>query len=263
VNILGTVPRGVEAKRSQTQSSTGAPALTEVIRENKRLSSLLALRSQIVATGTHEARGALVAIRGYAKLLLERDGGVLSPTQEQHLQIILDNAQRLTGMLASLSSLANADDLELEDCDFREVWQEALNAAEPRMSAKSIQLQYNPPLKPLLIQADRDKLGLAFHKILTQTVQRTPVQGVIVTAAAAVEDQLRVSISSPQNTLQMGADLGGRKQGTESTLAEEIIRQHGGWFSSSEGGATSFSLPLKVPSEHPQFEDSSSSEELQ
>lgn len=216
-------------------------------RENRRLRTLLKLRSHIISTSAHEARGALVAINGYGRLLLEGEPGPVTPAQREYLETILENGHKMTSVLGALAKLAWEEDLILEESDLLEIWRRAVRALYPRISRRSIRFRALLPERSVPIAADRRKLGFAVHKLLGGLIHTAAEGGEILATISAPEDQVAVSIST--NHIQGRAgDCRPSFLAHRLSIAEETVRSHGGWFSSQsisgEGLIVTFTLPL-------------------
>jgi signal transduction histidine kinase len=58
-----------------------------------------------VADLVHDIRTPLVAVRGYAKMLLEERDGPLNPTQREYVAIVVENANRVVRLINDLEQL--------------------------------------------------------------------------------------------------------------------------------------------------------------
>jgi signal transduction histidine kinase len=234
----------IEKFRSREEESSDHLTRDHLLRERQQARDLLRLRSHLISSGIHESRGALVAVRGYSKLLLEGDAGSLNSTQQEYLGIIAASAQRLATVLANLGRLAANEDLVLEKCDFVDLWRAALGSMEPQISAKSVRLHAGIPARRLWITADPARLGEALLNILGGFLGLVPDSGELVAVVSASQEHLKVSVSDPRIGSPGSPSAGVPGQ----SAAEEIVRLHGGSFStnlgSGEGLTVSFTLPL-------------------
>ncbi len=128
---------------------------------------------------------------------------------------------------------------------------------------KEITLEFNLPPKLPVIQADRDKIGLALHNLIGNAIKYTPRGGRVVVTVDVKDGRLLVDIADTGIGIasdELGrifekfyrakdpkvADVTG--SGLGLALAREVVRLHGGDIevnSQPEKGST-FSVTLTV-----------------
>ena len=222
---------------------SAAEALGDPLRRQyDQVTRLLKLRSHLIATGIHESRGALVALRGYSKLLLEGEAGAVNPSQVEYLRIIAENTNKLTLLLANLGRWAACEDLTLEPCDFVSLWRQTVRRLDWAIVAKAIRLETNLPNREARVVADAQKLAHALHLFLGDVIRLLPEGGEIVAMVSVSEEYVRVSISEPRGTISA------LSQPASQAAVEEMVRVHGGSFSARGGSdeclAITFTLPI-------------------
>ncbi|MGQ9601423.1 MAG: CHASE4 domain-containing protein [Candidatus Bipolaricaulia bacterium] len=154
----------------------GRPATLSVNREITERKRLEQLKAEFLATVSHEVRTPLTSIKGYADLLLAGETGPLNPTQEEFLQIISRNADRLTELISDLLEIERLESgerkIELRDLALDEILRDvaatfAVNAREKGL-ALEVELE-----EGLQVKGDADYLARAFANLLSNAIKYT------------------------------------------------------------------------------------------
>ena len=202
------------------------------------------MRSQQFSDTVHELRSPLVAVAGYARLLLKESAGEINSTQREYLTVILENARKMTEVLKHASNSLAVLDLELRVFDVRELWQETVELIHTQTTCLE-RLDVHFPPGPCLVFADREKLALVFHRLLSDVVRFSGAGGLI---------DLELSQRGRQVTARItGAGTEGRPMQL-SQAAVDSICSHGGKVSAEgspgRGWCVSVALPLIGPVTH-------------
>jgi signal transduction histidine kinase len=86
----------------------------------------------LIADSIHTIRTPLVAVQGYTRMILEQRVGPLNATQQEYLQIVLENAHRMIQALNELSSQLLAAEMARPATEAEE---DAARAGVPPLSA--------------------------------------------------------------------------------------------------------------------------------
>lgn len=157
-----------------------------VFHDVTRLKRLEKMREDFVANVTHEIKTPLTAIIGFIDTL--QDGALEQPdTARKFLQIISENAHRLSRLVDDLITLSNIElgemKLHIEGVAVTEIIGKALPVFEAKTAAKSLILDTHIPEDLPLIYADRDKVIQIVVNILDNAVKFTPDGGKITVSA--------------------------------------------------------------------------------
>ena len=102
------------------------------------------IKSDLVATVSHELKTPLTSVRLVLHLLLEETVGPLTPKQTELLVDARDNAERLLNTIEHLLALARLEEgresLQLQAESPQALLQAAADAARPRAEAKHVEL---------------------------------------------------------------------------------------------------------------------------
>ncbi len=151
----------------------GYQGMMRDITAQKRLEQL---KAEFLATVSHELRTPLTSIKGYADLLLAGETGPLNPAQEEFLQVISRNADRLTKLVNDLLDIERLESgerkIELRDLALDEILRDvaatfAVNAREKGL-ALEVELE-----EGLQVKGDADYLARAFANLLSNAIKYT------------------------------------------------------------------------------------------
>jgi PAS domain S-box-containing protein len=143
---------------------------------NEKLRELGVLKDDFVALVSHELRTPLTSILGYLDLLLENHSSSLSAEGKGFLDIVERNSLRLERLVNDLLFMAHLGsgrlDLSLEDTDLTALAREAVDAATPRATARSITFDCVFENVPL-IKGDPGRLGQLLDNLISNAVKFT------------------------------------------------------------------------------------------
>jgi signal transduction histidine kinase len=146
---------------------------------------------------SHELRGPLTSIYGFAETLLRED--VLFGEEERRtfLGYIASESERLTAIVDALLNVARLDtgdlQVELASTDVRSVVSEVVGGVhEPTANGHRFVLDL--PESPLAAHADRDKLRQILSALIDNAVKFSPYGGQVTVAARRTEDAVEVTV---------------------------------------------------------------------
>jgi signal transduction histidine kinase len=237
-----------------------------VLNDVTRFRLLDQIKSDLVATVSHELKTPLTSIRLVVHLLLEETVGSLTPKQTELLIDARDNAERLLNTIEHLLALARLEEgrelLQVQPESPQTLLEVAADTARPRAEAKHIELKVEDASQLPQIDADSARLGHALNNLLDNALTYTD-QGGSITLSARADDQQTVRLSIvdsgvgiPANYLPHVFDKffrvpdqsRGHGTGLGLAIVREIVQAHGGQVSceSEVGKGTTFHLSLPV-----------------
>ena len=155
------------------------------------------MKSEFVATVSHELRGPLTSIYGFAETLLRED--VLFGEEERRtfLRYIASESERLTTIVDALLNVARLDTgdlhVELAPTDVGSVVSEVVGGVQdPTANGHSFVLDL--PDSPLAAHADRDKLRQILSALLDNAVKFSPYGGTVTVAARRRNEAVEVTV---------------------------------------------------------------------
>ncbi|MCF6157467.1 MAG: ammonium transporter [wastewater metagenome] len=242
---------------------------TEELRKaNIALEKANKLKSEFLATMSHEFRTPLNAIIGFAEILKDEVVGTLNAEQREYLGDIHGSGQHLLNMINGILDLSKIEagkmELHYETFHIEEVINEILETVSPFSHKKNIDtrssIQKNiPPLT-----ADKIKIKQILSNLLSNAVKFTPDNGKITIAVNLLNQYIQCDVSDTgvgiksedmdnlfQPFRQLDASYSRHYEGTGLglVLTKRLVELHGGriWVKSEYGkGSTfSFTLPLR------------------
>ena len=240
-----------------------------VLNDVTRFRLLDRLKSDWVATVSHELKTPLTSVRLAVHVLLEEVVGPLESKQTELLVEARDSTERLLRLIEYLLALAKLEDgrerLELRRTDAASLLRAAADAAASRAEDKRIEISLHdePALPP--VEADPDRLGRALNNLLDNALTYTEAGGKIILSATATPDGrvcLGVSdtgIGIPAEHLPHVFDRFFRVPGREErpgtglglAIVREIVTAHQGEIAcaSEPGHGTAFRITLPAAKE--------------
>ena len=155
------------------------------------------LKSGFVSTVSHELRAPLTSIYGFAETLLREDVAFGDEERRTFLGYIATEAQRLTGIVDALLSVARLEsgDLQVQfaPTDLREVVSDVVENAE-RELANGRRFVLEIPEEPLDASADRDKVRQVLANLIDNAIKFSPQGGTVTVAARRTHDAVQVRV---------------------------------------------------------------------
>ena len=184
------ITREISMANSRVFYATVAPVSAEgrqvgricLLRDITHFKELDQLKSDFVATVSHDLRSPLTLMRGYATML--QMVGDLNDQQKGYTKKILggvDNMSRLVNNLLDLGRIEAGIGLQIERVPVTQVIDEVINALQLQASQKDIQLamEGSPDASALWIEADRALLQQALTNLVENAVKYTNASGQI------------------------------------------------------------------------------------
>jgi PAS domain S-box-containing protein len=156
------------------------------------------LKSGFVSTVSHELRAPLTSIYGFAETLLRQDIDFGDAERHTFLTYIATEAQRLTGIVDALLSVARleAGDLQVQlaPTDLRDVVTDVVSNAQ-REVVNGRRFVIDVPEEPLDADADREKVRQILANLVDNAVKFSPQGGTVTVAARRTSDAVQVRVA--------------------------------------------------------------------
>ena len=160
--------------------------------EHVELEKLERVRKDFVINVSHELRTPLASIQGYAETLL--DGAIDDPAHNvRFVQIIRQNAERLTRLTADLLSLSRIE-LKSERFQFASYYvnsliENARDAMLPLAEKKSVHLVLDPAPPETEIFCDSEAMHQILSNLVDNALKYTPENGTVTIAARVLPNR--------------------------------------------------------------------------
>jgi NtrC-family two-component system sensor histidine kinase KinB len=170
-----------------------------VLQDVSRLRLLDQVKSNLVATASHELKTPLTSVRLAVHLLLEEAVGPLTPKQMELLLDARENSERLLAMVNNLLDLARFEkgsrQLEVKHESPQSLLQTAAEAVRPRAEDKGIEIVLDVPRTLPSVAVDASRLGHALRNLLDNALTYTERGGRITLAASADTEAVTLSVA--------------------------------------------------------------------
>jgi len=227
---------------SVVQRKRAEEALTEADRR----------KDQFLAVLAHELRNPLAPVRTAAEYLKSRE--LPDADTRRSVKMVERQVTHMARLLDDLLDVSRVSrgvlDLRLDDVDFAEVAQSAIDACADELAGRGHALTVELPRKPVPLRADRDRLIQVFGNLLSNAAKYTPAGGRIEFRATREGDLLVVTIADngvgiPREKLTdifdlfVQVDRSLERQsglGIGLTLARDLVGLHGGRLEARSDG---------------------------
>ena len=263
-----TVDRGDRTLAVTASRLPEEAGIVWTMRDVSERARLERLKSEFVATASHELRSPLTSIKGFVELLAA--GPDLAPRQREFLDIVLVSTNRLVDLVNDLLDVARVEAGRLEihrrPTDLHEVVHEITTLLGPRVDDKRQHLVIELPDDLPRALADPARLRQILTNLLTNAHLYTGEGGTIsVTGRSDGLGAVRVDVADTgrgmtdeeletvfDRFVRVGGDAD-RTQGSGLGLAivKSLVDLHGGHVhvTSTPGVGTTFSVSLPVAAE--------------
>jgi two-component system, NtrC family, sensor histidine kinase KinB len=238
-----------------------------VAQEVTRFRRIDELKSDLVATVSHEFKTPLTSLRMATHLLLEPGMGELSDAQREIITTARDDTERLRAMVEDLLDVvrieAEAGALHRVPVDPFSLLCEVADAHRTVARDKGVALEVAPLATPGLVSVDPERVAIAVANLVANAVRHTPSGGRIKLSASRDEAALRLAVTdsgegidaaSLPRIFERAVSLGEprpddpARHGLGLSIAREIAVQHGGEIlaESEPGRGSVFTLVLPL-----------------
>lgn len=226
------------------------------------------MKNDFISSVSHELRTPLTAIKGWAETM-QLGGSTDSRTMEKGLKIIVNESERLSGIVEELLDFSRIQNnrmvLKMDKIDILAEIDEAIYMLRERALSENKHLIYEEPeiLPPVL--GDKNRLRQVFINIIDNALKYTPESGIINIEVSQVEQNIVIKISDngcgiPARHLSKvkekfyKANQTQRGSGIGLAVADEIVNLHSGTLdiASTEGVGTIVSISIPIMTEEPE-----------
>lgn len=156
-------------------------------------------KSKFVSVVSHELRLPMTSIKGYTDLLRTGMVGPVNEQQQQFLNVIRNNVERMSVLVSDLSDTARIETgrlkLNLVPVNLAEALAEAAENLKAQVEGKQQTLTVNAPAALPPVHADKARLQQILSNLLSNAHKYSPPGAAIGLAAEADGAQVRVSVS--------------------------------------------------------------------
>jgi PAS domain S-box-containing protein len=236
-----------------------------ILRDITSFKELDALKSEFVATVSHDLRSPLTLMRGYATML--EMVGELNDKQVDYVRKIVSGVESMTRLVGNLLDLGRIEagvDLQVEMMNVQDLVERVTGALQLQATQKRVQLTAEIQQGVAMVDADQALLQQALNNLVENAIKYTDPGGKVAVRVSpgvdsvifAVEDTgigiAPVDIPRLFEKFFRGAQHDGKKlsgSGLGLAIVKSIALRHGGkvWVESLLGKGSTFyvSIPLR------------------
>ncbi len=230
------------------------------------LKELERVRTDFLATISHEFKTPLTCVMMAASMLEEGGMGSLNSEQEDAVRAIREDGETLLGLVNSLLELMRIESgkevYRFAPCAARQIASAALEAFEELAARKHVSLVDAMPDGLPDVRADSEKIRWVLNNLIGNALKATAEGGAVTLGAVRSGSFVKLSVRDtgegiPPEYLQKifdrfvqveARDVEVRGTGLGLTVSREIVRDHGGdiWADSIPGAGSTFTFTLPV-----------------
>lgn len=146
------------------------------------VSSILSLKSQLIAQMTQELCTPLTSVLGMARVLSQGIYGTLTDKQKEYIEIIHNSGQYLSSLVNEVMELGCLDDnpyLSLHPIDVEMLCQQALHSLKQAAQRHNQQIQLTIEPGPRIWLLDKDKVRQMLYHLVFSVMQSSNPESII------------------------------------------------------------------------------------
>ncbi len=223
------------------------------------------MKSTFISVISHELKTPVALIKGYAATLRREDVQWDMDTIREGLQIIEEEADRLTHLIDNLLDASRIQagglKLEFEEVDLKEVIKRVVDGFQVQTAAHQIVIDVPDDLPP--VWADRERIRQVLDNLLSNAIKYSPEGGVIRVGAWANTHEVTVYVADQgigipeeeqpylfERFYRVDTSLRRKTKGAGLGLflAKALVEAHGGriWVHSKPGEGSTFFFTLPI-----------------
>jgi len=158
--------------------------IEEKLRRAEKLSTL----GEMAAVLAHEIRNPLGSIRGTAEIL--KDDYRPGDPKHEFIEIQIKETERLNRVVEDFLHMARPQPVDLQLCPIQDELETILFLVSNDARERQVKLVLQPPIVPVIIKADGEKLRQAFLNIAINALQATQPGGSVVISTTVYQTAL-------------------------------------------------------------------------
>ncbi len=170
-----------------------------VLQDISHLKNLDKMKSEFIAMVAHELRAPIAAVEQQLTVILNKMAGDVTEKQGQLLSRAKERTKGLLDLIRDLLDLSKIEAGKMvqykEPINLQEVIQRVVDLMRAEAENKKIDLQFSPPPRISLINADRTSMDGIFTNLISNAIKYTPEGGKVWITLAEEGGFVKVSVS--------------------------------------------------------------------
>lgn len=192
--LIKSVNKEVEARQKIEKLAT------ELEQANIHLKELDQQKSEFVSLASHQLRGPLTAIKGYASMILEGDFGTFSDQIKDSVSKILQSTSDLVVLVGDYLDVSRIEQgrmqYSFEHFDMEEEVGMVINELRPTIEKAGLQFDYTPDKeKSYMVNGDKGKLKQVIGNLIDNSIKYTPHGSIHVWLTRKNDNKILLTIS--------------------------------------------------------------------
>jgi len=235
---------------------------------NAHLKELDIQKTEFISFATHQLRGPLTAVKGYASLLIEGDYGEMSAQVKDAIKVIYESTQSLLLIVGDYLNISRMEQgrmkYDLAEFDLKVLVEETVRELGPNLSYAGLSLNFENVKDPCIVNADRGKIKEVISNLIDNATKYTKKGGINIKLEKINQDRCRLMIKDtgigiPPEVMPKLFEKFSRAPDASKTnimgtglglfVAKTIIEQHKGrvWAESEGAGkGSTFIIELRL-----------------
>ena len=242
--------------------------LVTLFEDVTRFQNLDRMKSEFIATVSHEFRTPLTSINMALDILLKKVLGEVNLNQLELLQGAKKDSERLIRMVKNLLDMSRLESgqfqSEIKDLDLKNIIQSVTESLKLSFEQKKIKLKLVIPDSVPVTSGDALQISWVINNLLSNALRYTPLEGEITVTILEFGDTIQFSVSDtgrgiPRESFNTifdkfvqiteKTDSAPGSVGLGLAIAKKVVEAHGGkiWVESEigKGSIFTFTLPVK------------------
>lgn len=155
------------------------------------------LKDELVQNVSHELRTPLTFVKGYVDLLMDGDRGLLTPEQQEYLQIVSDKTDDITRIIEDIITLQRIDsgNLQLETVAMADLLQTAVAGHSMVAEKKGLTVRMAPTQVRGMVHIDKGRVNQVIDNLIGNAIKFSPDGGVITVNLIEQDDVVCISVT--------------------------------------------------------------------
>lgn len=175
------------------------PSLVTVLRDISHEAEVERLKNEFISTVSHELRTPMTSIKGYTDLLVSERVGALSEQQRHFIQIIKNNADRLTALVNDILDISRIETgrikLQIEPLDLAWLINGVVDSFRGKMVEKSLELTLDLPQTLPPVRGDESRVTQILENLTSNAWKYTAEGGQVTIRAKVTSDFVQVDVT--------------------------------------------------------------------